>query len=556
MSTRFQEYIENRIVNHKAISVPEKHVLEVIDRFDIGSKAVLIYVDDVKFEIYDVAINGSARPSRFHFDGVGKEIPHRLGELFQNYDERGKQYDCLFVESREDAKIIFDSYFNKFLDIDKLLNEVNNEISNLNLNVDDHIILVNGSNVNRLLRYAFQQKAKRIVCLEPQNEQINIKGRIEIANSLSSNRVNIIAPMNTVLGLMLNKNNIFIPLCEDTLDSLFYKGISWRKLLGNFANTSQSDIYINHTPCRVLKITPVIDAFGNLFINIYSILENRGVNRIIDGPGKTMSESAERRPKRNKPQTEETSKPQVKKTESISSQRAEPKKRKEGSFRQNTSIDDEIVLFDKSSYPWKNVEQRLADMQITEVESNIKRLNEVFDAIYSCDRIVTDTNLWMTEYPVGSRQMAYLKLIEFITGKFVEGRNQVFEIIPEVYEEINKHDRKGVAASHKAKAIIGKYQAKDLVDLRGLTFEQNPKAYADTPLGYHILDLLTHGVKFAVLTNDEDASIRWRQNIKDENTRNGSNDMPPIMLCRNLQKLFELRGKLIVRKKELKNSKR
>lgn len=205
MSTRFQEYIENRIVNHKAISVPEKHVLEVIDRFDIGSKAVLIYVDDDKFEIYDVAINGSARPSRFHFDGVGKEIPHRLGELFQNYDERGKQYDCLFVESREDAKIIFDSYFNKFLDIDKLLNEVNNEISNLNLNVDDHIILVNGSNVNRLLRYAFQQKAKRIVCLEPQNEQINIKGRIEIANSLSSNRVNIIAPMNTVLGLMLNK---------------------------------------------------------------------------------------------------------------------------------------------------------------------------------------------------------------------------------------------------------------------------------------------------------------------------------------------------------------
>ena len=90
MSTRFQEYIENRIVNHKAISVPEKHVLEVIDRFDIGSKAVLIYVDDVKFEIYDVAINGSARPSRFHFDGVGKEIPHRLGELFQNYDERGQ----------------------------------------------------------------------------------------------------------------------------------------------------------------------------------------------------------------------------------------------------------------------------------------------------------------------------------------------------------------------------------------------------------------------------------------------------------------------------------
>lgn len=556
MSTRFQEYIENRIVNHKAISVPEKHVLEVIDRFDIGSKAVLIYVDDDKFEIYDVAINGSARPSRFHFDGVGKEIPHRLGELFQNYDERGKQYDCLFVESREDAKIIFDSYFNKFLDIDKLLNEVNNEISNLNLNVDDHIILVNGSNVNRLLRYAFQQKAKRIVCLEPQNEQINIKGRIEIANSLSSNRVNIIAPMNTVLGLMLNKNNIFIPLCEDTLDSSFYKGISWRKLLGDFANASQSDIYINHTPCRVLKITPSIDAFGNLFINIYSILENRGVNRIIDGPGKTMSESAERRPKRNKPQTEETSKPQVKKTESISSQRAEPKKRKEGSFRQNTSIDDEIVLFDKSSYPWKNVEQRLTDMQITEVESNIKRLNEVFEAIYSCDRIVTDTNLWMTEYPVGSRQMAYLKLIEFITGKFVEGRNQVFEIIPEVYEEINKHDRKGVAASHKAKVIIGKYQAKDLVDLRGLTFEQNPKAYADTPLGYHILDLLTHGVKFAVLTNDEDASIRWRQNIKDENTRNGSNDMPPIMLCRNLQKLFELRGKLIVRKKELKNSKR
>ena len=31
--------------------------------------------------------------------------------------------------------------------------------------------------------------------------------------------------------------------------------------------------------------------------------------------------------------------------------------------------------------------------------------------------------------------------------------------------------------------------------------------------------------------------------------------MPPIMLCRNLQKLFELRGKLIVRKKNLKQQK-
>lgn len=92
------------------------------------------------------------------------------------------------------------------------------------------------------------------------------------------------------------------------------------------------------------------------------------------------------------------------------------------------------------------------------------------------------------------------------------------------------------------------------MDLSGLTFEQNPNAYADITIGEHIMDLLTHDVNFAILTNDGDAQIRWVQKIKDEINKNKDRRMPPIMLCRDLQKLFEMRGKLIKRKKELKSS--
>lgn len=560
MSTRFQKYINNRIANHKIISLPETHMLEAIDRFGIKIPTQLVYVDDDKFELYNAIINSNVNPSRFSFIDSGKEIRHCLKEILPCDEKIIRQLDSLFVESPDGTNIIFDTYFAKYLDLHNLLNRINSEIDNLNLDKNKLTIVVASPYTGHIVRYAFQQAVGNVLYIEPNNETVNAKGRIEISRSLTATHVGASAPMDSVLGLILNKQNIYVPLTEETLDSSFYKNTSWRDLLGDFAILSDSDVVINGTPCRLIKATPYIDAFGNVFINVFSVLDNHGINKIIEGPALTHQDSLSKQKNKdekgqnanNCPVKNKSSEPTEKKTVNNHNSKLAPKKRRDGSYIQNTDTDNEIVLFDKSSILWKKVEQKIPEMQISEIDRIIKRINGVFEAICSCDRIVTDTNLWMTEYPIGSHRMAFLKLIEYIISKFNPKRDQVFEIVPEVYEELNKHDKNGTAASHKAKDVIANLLAKDLVDLQGLTFEQHKNAYADIPIGDHIMDLLSHNVKFAVLTNDVDASIRWRQNIKEAIIKKGRNSMPPMMLCKNLQKLFEMRGKLIARKKEIK----
>lgn len=123
------------------------------------------------------------------------------------------------------------------------------------------------------------------IFIDSNSTDVSVKGRIDIHPLLLKNAVGIVFPLDTIKGVMLNKNEIYVPLDSITLNSTFYGRMIWRDLLGELSVSSENDVLIDDVSCRLIRLTPHIDGYGNLFITINSILDRESITRLIDGPG-------------------------------------------------------------------------------------------------------------------------------------------------------------------------------------------------------------------------------------------------------------------------------
>ncbi len=586
MSTRLKKYIEQRLKDPKAISSVECDLLTTVDKFKINGKIKVVYIEEDRYEIYSAEINTQVNPVRISISSNIIEGNHQLKNVFESSAESRKQRDSLFSYEPSNGLLIFDEYFKQYCGLESILDAIDSFLTDAEIQKDDHIIIGESFFMEKALLYMMEQRSAGVRFSAYNGEELTTLRRIEINSKVAMEKTGLTFPMNTVLGLIQNRKDIYIPLDESTLDSEFCNGVSWRKLIGNLAEEYGSDVVINGIRCRLLRLNPYVDGFGDVFIDIWSPLDRKQRHVLVAGIGydrqfgladssteeivsstETIGKISEEVPESKRQvfsRSQPKANPRVKqdKKEDSNSQSSEENKppksdsKKIGKYRHQPLLStDTIILLDGTEFFWKRIDDQIPSMSLKELDKTFVTIDKVFKVLASSSRIVTDTNLWVTSSPEKPREMAYEEVIDHLRRRKDRNKDMVFEVISEVYDEINKLDKLKVAAAHKAKDFIHAYQRMDLLDTPNLTSVVNLKAYADEPIGNRVLQLYEEGVNFSILTNDTDASIRWRSELKRMKNDLNRQTLPNMILCRELLTLFRMRGKIISHRKQMESGK-
>ena len=503
MNETFRKYIREKIKNPKISSEIEKDLIFAADKFNLTGNVTLMYIYEDILNIYRCKVNTKVTPSRVSICHIGEDIIHGLKEVLRGDEKTKRTTGSLFPT--------------------------------LDFSDAECLIIVNCAYPDYPLRSFLQSLSPRTYFVD-NKEEILTKGRIEISPDLLKRKISLPFPMNTLKGIMLNKEAVFVPMTTTTLTSTFSGTFTWGELLGDKTDFDGSFVEIEEEKCRPVKILPIIDGFGNIFVTVRSLLDNKNRTSLIGGPGKESSKISDSR---------------------SGYEKKVPKKKsdRDDHDRVDRSLDIDSIVFEQKEIPVKRIESDLPLMNEKKIKGYINVIDNVFKRMASCERIITDTNVWVTEIKKHSKQMAYINLLEHLVKWFKKGT--IYEICPAVYDEISKLSDRDEGASKSAKNLILKYQNLDRVDMLNLGLLRDKKAYADEPIGYRVQQLYIEKKKFSILTNDTDALVRWVAGIKEiernSDGREGST-IPPYILCRDLLRLYSLRGKLIARLNKIKTN--
>lgn len=550
MNTTFQEYISDKIRNPKHVSIVEKDLVSAVDKFNLSGGVSLMYINEDNITLYGCFVNIKTQPSKISIRSIGDETPHNL-KILLKADKRAKtERDSLFSLEAGTGKLLFDDYFSNYCSLDALLGCLRDIFTQIDLLQANTLIVKSLFYQDIPLRYILESMTSNTIFIDSNSTDVSVKGRIDIHPLLLKNAVGIVFPLDTIKGVMLNKNEIYVPLDSITLNSTFYGRMIWRDLLGELSVSSENDVLIDDVSCRLIRLTPHIDGYGNLFITINSILDRESITRLIDGPGLShlsakqipeMVRETVARPISVPPHQEK----QLRKQNTVSTV---PKSPAKGPQSKSLPSGNDSLVFDGVIIPLKSIEINLQKMKKEEIKKHLSMLNKIFEKMTSGERIVTDTNLWISEYPKTSKQMAYRKLIEYMYSLMDANKGQVFELNKNVYDEIAKLADNDVAASKEAKRLLLDYLSLKCAEFPEIELVRKQRAYADEPIGHRINQLYSEKKKFSILTNDTDAMVRWvasLRNIEKSLEEPECGSFPPYILCRDLQRVFLLRGKLI-----------
>lgn len=537
MNTIFQEYISDRIRNPRHVSIIEKDLVFVVDKLNLSGNISMMYIYKDCITVYGCFVNSQTQPSKISIRSIGDETPHDLKTQLKADKRTKAERDSLFALEASTGKLLFEEYFSNYCSLHALLGYLRNLFAQIDLTQAGTLIVKNLLYRDIPLRYVLESLTPDTIFIDNDSTDVSVKGRIDINPLLLKSAVGVVFPLNTIKGIMLNKNEIYVPLDSQTLNSTFYGRITWRALLGELSASSENDVLIGDVSCRLIRLAPYIDGYGNLFITINSILDRKSITRLVDGPG--LSHVSTIAPKQHKKKQ-----PEIQQTVSVASE--VPAKKPQ--LKSSPSSNNNSFVFDGVIIPWKNIETNLQKMKKEEIKKHLSMLNKIFEKMISGERIVTDTNLWISEHSKMPKQMAYRKMIEYMYSLMDANKGQVFELNKNVYDEIAKLADNDVAASKEAKRFLLDYLSLKCVELPEIELVRKQRAYADEPIGHRINQLYSEKKKFSILTNDTDAMVRWVANLRNiekslEESERGS--FPPYILCRDLQRVFLLRGKLI-----------
>lgn len=116
---------------------------------------------------------------------------------------------------------------------------------------------------NNALMYHLQRVSGHVVRKVQKSERANIIGRLYIPDELMSSKVNI-RPNDLAVGNLLSKSpkvQVYVPLDDNTLDSVFYENTTWRQIIGS----EIPDCEMSGVQIKIVKLCFIIDGYQNVF---------------------------------------------------------------------------------------------------------------------------------------------------------------------------------------------------------------------------------------------------------------------------------------------------
>ena len=285
METNFKEYIRHRLKDIQHISDPEIKLVLAADTYNLSGRYKLLYIYERQFVIYDCSINSVFEPAKVSILTTGQSIKHKLSTILKDSEVNQQERNSLFAFNEISHHWVFDAYFNTYCNLGSIINLLSREFKKTGIdNKDELIVAKNIFSKDIALKYVIQSITSKVYFLEREENNTNLDKRIDIKEELRISKVGILAPMNTLMNLRYNEI-IYVPLETESLESTFFGKTKWKDILKDFSTKSKNDVLINDTPCKTVRLQPYIDAYGNVFISVYSINDNKYHNCIIAGPG-------------------------------------------------------------------------------------------------------------------------------------------------------------------------------------------------------------------------------------------------------------------------------
>lgn len=285
MNLDFKKYIRSRLDNPRLVSDAEKDLIYAADFFDLSGKLKLVYVRAKNLVVYDCNISKDSNPSRISILSIGEEVAHGFGAILYTDEVLRKQRDSLFSLNPSTGHWMFDSYFLQYCQLDSILHALSDEVKQVGISSMDKLVVVDKDMCHIPLRYTLQTLASKVCFLPGRGSEVNSGKRVGISDETGKSPTGVSAPLDTLTRLMQNGKEIYVPLHSSTLNAPFYGNFTWAHVLGKLAGRSSSDVVIQSVPCRLVRITPIVDAYGDVFVTVHSVVDGKSRVCLIAGPG-------------------------------------------------------------------------------------------------------------------------------------------------------------------------------------------------------------------------------------------------------------------------------
>ena len=284
MNADFKGYVGRRLRDYRYISEPEKDLVRAADLYALSGQYRLVYIKDRSMVIYGCSVNTSFGAAKVSIRSVGEEVPHGLATILECGDGERRRRNSLFSFDKETGKWMSDPYFREYCNLGNVLDALSGALRELGISSGDRLIVADMAFREPPLGYALQSMAAEVHFLDGDRDNVNLNKRIDIPEAFRDAKVGVQPPMDTLLNLK-NNDMVYVPLQPRTLESCFFGEFCWKDVLGELAAPSGADVDVCGIPCRAVSLRPYIDAYGNVFISVFSVVDSRYRTCIVAGPG-------------------------------------------------------------------------------------------------------------------------------------------------------------------------------------------------------------------------------------------------------------------------------
>lgn len=270
MRKAYTNYVSEKMEDICATSQAEHKAVYAVDKCSEISELTLMDITENSYILYHCKINRNTEPSKIKIDSINEDISHSFSRILsmEIADRYVREWNKLFVGKA--GKLYYDDYCDRYLCPESLLADIRNEFESIKNRIKTDVVAVCSGYIQfKPFRYVLEQAFHNHIIIDARSEG-SLNGRIDIDSTLQEIKVGIgNSDCNLIRAIKLNEP-IYVPLCEETLSSAFFKDVTWRDIVGHAPVAAE----IEGVGMAMITLRFSIDAYQNVFVSVKELSRN------------------------------------------------------------------------------------------------------------------------------------------------------------------------------------------------------------------------------------------------------------------------------------------
>lgn len=518
-ASEYSLYLKKRTSNVKLLSEAEDLCRYCISYFDKKKDFVLLFDKQDRFLFcYCHYVPNPKDPTKpFFYIEIPLSFEHNIGKLCDEsqLNEIDKVNTLFYYDG---IRYTFDEYYNQFLP-EGFMNKLCDAIKELPSQKECSVIVSGPLAGNYSFLYALQEKFEEVRSedeAKKRSEDSEITPRCYFPSEMKQG-VDLFEESSVVKYTLenLSGKGIAIPLDEETLNSTFWKDVTWRDIA---SASEQVDGEIAGVPIRFVGLRLIVDAYRNIFL---TIKDSRSVYKTI-----LLLDKFEIQNRTNLKENKNTEGESNYKENYSSVKRAQNNNTNINKTRdpktkdrkvQSRAIHSDTIIINEVEFPYKHITEKIENFSKEELGKLKSQLEEALKLVLDCDIFLADTNFWIQEDSESQgKKWKYRWIVDYAIRKYWKGKKKdVVVLQTDVYDEIENKSY-SMDSAHEANLFIQeKLLPLDLAIVPEVRADRKRDAYADPQL-FELIDntLKKEQNKRLTVVSADRAIGRWQAHCK------------------------------------------